>query len=68
MKSCTGPCRQGRDKCPVPSACELPITFAGPEPFDWKAVVLWAALTVAFFAAALGMAMLIALFETALLT
>lgn len=34
--SCTGPCNQGRDRCPAPEACELDIDDA---PHDLMIVV-----------------------------
>ena len=34
--SCTGPCNQGRDRCPAPAACELDIDDA---PHDLMIVV-----------------------------
>lgn len=43
MNTCTSDrCKQGREKCPCPEACELPIQFADDEPIPPSfALALW---------------------------
>lgn len=57
MSRCTGPCRQGRDACPCPQACQLQACElpAPALPEGWAICALFVAdvLVALFFAAAM---------------